>query len=105
MTPQPSSRPAPYAAVAGLLDRLAELLQEARENRGLSLRSAAEQIGYSRSTLGRIEAGEVCRVDIAVAVLRWLGTPAPSGANRPQPVQTPVDVAASAVNRTDTEEA
>ena len=71
-----TARRAPYAAVAGLLDRLPELLREAREDRELSLRTAAEQIGYSRSTLGRIEAGECFRVDIAVAVLRWLGTPA-----------------------------
>jgi DNA-binding XRE family transcriptional regulator len=100
-----TARPASYAALAGVLDRLPDLLREAREDRELSLRSAAEQIGYSRSTLGRIEAGEVCRVDIAVAVLRWLGTPAPSDAHCPQPVQTPVDGTASAVNRTDTKEA
>ena len=72
-----TARPAPYAAVAGLLVDLPTLLREAREDRELSLRSAAEQIGYSRSTLGRIEAGEVVRVDIAAAVLRWLGTPGP----------------------------
>ena len=72
-----TTRSAPYAAVAGLLDRLPVLLLEAREDRGLSLRAAAAQIGYSRSTLGRIEAGEVVRVDIAAAVLRWLGTPGP----------------------------
>ncbi|MEU7831330.1 helix-turn-helix transcriptional regulator [Nonomuraea sp. NPDC049129] len=89
--------------MAGLLVDLPTLLREAREDRELSLRSAAEQIGYSRSTLGRIEAGECFRVDIAVAVLRWLGTPAPSGANRPQPVRMPVDGTASAVNRTDME--
>ena len=99
-----TARPAPYAALAGLLVDLPTLLREAREDRELSLRSAAEQIGYSRSTLGRIEAGEGFRVDIAVAVLRWLGTPGPSGAHRPQPVQMPGDGGASAVNRTDTKE-
>ena len=79
MTPQGSARPAPYAALAGVLVDLPTLLREAREDRELSLRTAAGQIGYSRSTLGRIEAGEVCRVDIAAAVLRWLGTPGPAG--------------------------
>lgn len=72
-----TARPVPYAALAGVLDRLPVLLLETREDRGLSLRAAAQQIGYSRSTLGRIEAGEGFRVDIAAAVLRWLGTPGP----------------------------
>lgn len=38
--------------------RLAQLLREAREERGLSLRRLAERVGMHHATLGRIEAGE-----------------------------------------------
>lgn len=38
--------------------RLAQMLREAREERGLSLRRLAERVGMHHATLGRIEAGE-----------------------------------------------
>lgn len=72
-----TARPAPYAAAAGLLDRLPVLLREAREERGLTQQAAAEQIGTSKGTVGHIEVGGGCRVSSAVLVLRWLGTPGP----------------------------
>ncbi|MFG1963147.1 helix-turn-helix domain-containing protein [Nonomuraea sp. NPDC049028] len=97
-----TARPAPYAALAGLLVDLPRLLRRAREARGLTQRAAAEQIGCSKGTVNHIEMGRGCHVSSVVLVLRWLGTPGPSGAHRPQPVQTPVDVTASAVNRTET---
>ena len=78
MTPQAPARPAPYAAVAGLLDRLPVLLREEREDRGLTQQAAAEQIGTSKGTVNHIEMGRGCRTSSAVLVLRWLGTPGPT---------------------------
>ena len=73
-----TARPAPYAAVAGLLVDLPTLLRRAREDRSLTQQAAAEQIGTSKGTLSHIEMGRGCRTSSAVLVLRWLGTPGPT---------------------------
>lgn len=69
-----SERLSSYTELAEVLDVLPILLREARRARGLRMQDVAEQVGVAASTVCRIEAGEGCRLDSAVAVLRWLDT-------------------------------
>lgn len=73
MTPGGSGELASYAELAGVLAALPLLLREARRQRRLSVRAAAEEINCSFSTISRIEAGNDCALSNAAAVLRWLG--------------------------------
>lgn len=65
---------ASYAELADILALLPVLLREARRSRHLTMQQAADQMSISAATVCRIEAGENCRSDIAVTVLRWLDT-------------------------------
>lgn len=72
-----NDQPTPYAELADVTTNLPLLLREARRARGLSMRTAADQLGMSFSTVQRIEIGQDCVLSNAVAVLRWLDqTPA-----------------------------
>ena len=52
------------------------MVREERLRRGLSLRDAAEQIGYSFADLHRFENGKKdVRVSTAMAMLRWADGP------------------------------
>lgn len=73
----PNTMGTSYNELADLLTSLPLLLREARRQRRLSQRAAAEQLGCSFSTVSRIEAGEDCALSNAVAVLKWIaGQPA-----------------------------
>lgn len=61
-----------YTELARVLGSLPLLVREARRARGLSLRSAAKEIGCSFNTLTRIESGEDCVLSNALLVLAWL---------------------------------
>lgn len=52
---------------------LSELLQNKRNQKGLSLREAAEEIRISAPTLQRLEAGEVPKTSTLLLVCHWLG--------------------------------
>lgn len=67
-----AERPTPYTELADVIAALPLLVREARRARGLSLRSAAAEIGIGFATVTRIEQGEDCVLSSAVAVLRWL---------------------------------
>lgn len=71
--PRTSNPAAPtgYDEVIGVLESLPVIVREARRRKGLSLRSAAEEIGVSFSTMSRIEAGHGCVLESAIAVLWW----------------------------------
>lgn len=73
-----SERLSPYSELADVLDVLPILLREARRARGLRMQDVAAQMRVSTSTICRVENGEGCRLDSAVAVLRWLDTHAPA---------------------------
>lgn len=53
--------------------RLEEILKERMEMEGLSLRSAAEKIGTSHSTVARAVNGETLDVDSMKKICDWLG--------------------------------
>ncbi|MEU8151726.1 helix-turn-helix domain-containing protein [Nonomuraea sp. NPDC048901] len=101
-----NDQPTPYPELAEVLTSLPILVREMRRARGLSQRAAAEQIGVSFSTVSRLENGEDLVMSNASRVLCWLDSRSglPDRPNSPQPVQTPGDGGASAVNRTDTKE-
>lgn len=68
-----SARLPSYGEVASLVERLPDLVRDARRARGLTLRDVSAQCGVDHSTISRIEdrrgaalAGNV------VALLRWL---------------------------------
>ncbi|SEF34344.1 Helix-turn-helix domain-containing protein [Amycolatopsis pretoriensis] len=61
-----------HTVVADVLESLPHALREIRERRGMSIRSAAKEIGINFATVSRIEAGRDHRVDNVIAVLRWL---------------------------------
>lgn len=73
--PQPTGDLTSYAELSELIGYLPLLMREARRQRRLSQRAAAEQIGCSFSTVSRMEGGEDCALSNAVAVLRWLDGP------------------------------
>ena len=65
----------PYAELAGILDRLGQLVADARRARGLSLRIAARQVGIHYTRMHGIERGEQKPSHATtVALLRWLDT-------------------------------
>ena len=68
-----AERPTSYAELAALLDSLPLLIAETRRRKGLSIRSAAKEIGCSFSTVLRIEAGEDYNSRITPKLLRWIG--------------------------------
>lgn len=71
-----------YAELVDVLEVLPVLLREGRRSRRLSVRAAAVQIGFSFSTVSRIEEGQDCALSNAVAVLRWLDRAVPAAAER-----------------------
>jgi transcriptional regulator with XRE-family HTH domain len=58
------------------IEDLAALVRTHRENRGLSLRSAADESGISFNTLARIEKGHVPDLETFRRVADWIGIPA-----------------------------
>lgn len=71
-----SDYPTPYPELAEVLASLPLLVREARRARRLSQRAAAEQMGVSFSTISRAERGADLILSHAVAMVRWLDTPA-----------------------------
>lgn len=67
-----SGRPTSYAELADVIGALPLLCREARRARGLSLRTAAEQMGLSFATISRFEAGKGAELKTALTVIRWL---------------------------------
>lgn len=63
-----------YGHVATVIDELPALVLRVRQERGLSYRQAASEIGIAHSGLYQIERGERYRSDVLLAVLRWLDT-------------------------------
>jgi transcriptional regulator with XRE-family HTH domain len=55
------------------MNTLSVLLKEARKERGLSYRQAAEQVGTSRTTIQRIEEGEPVDVETLIKICNWIG--------------------------------
>lgn len=72
--PEPSGL-STYTELAGVLAAVPLLLREARRQRQVSAREAAEQLGMSFPTVARIERGEDCMLSNVVKVLRWLDQP------------------------------
>jgi predicted transcriptional regulator len=63
-----------YGTTLGILDALPISVRRKRNEEGLSLRAAAEQIGISWTTLRSVEESlHHTRVDVIRAVLEWLG--------------------------------
>lgn len=70
-----------YRVVIDALDWLPDLVREERLRRGLSLRTAAAEIGYTYADLCRFENGaKDVRASTAVAMLRWLDADPEDGA-------------------------
>lgn len=65
----------PYADAIATIEELPTMLRIVRRLRGISLRTAAEEIGISFSTVDRIERGEECYLSAALACLRWVDRP------------------------------
>ena len=65
-------KPPTYQEIAVVLDRLPIVVQERRRALGISIRSAAKQIGISHSTLVRLEKGEDTYSRALMPVLRWV---------------------------------
>lgn len=61
-----------YSELAEVLHHLPLLLREARRQRRLSLRKAADQIGCAMTTVLRFEEGQDCNLSNAVKILHWL---------------------------------
>jgi len=61
-----------YTDIARQLERLPDLVRDARRARQLSLRVAAEQAGLSFTTLSRVENGGDCSLANAMLILLWL---------------------------------
>ena len=55
------------------LELVSELLQNKRDQKGLSLREAAAEIGVSAPTLQRLEAGQVPTSATLMRLAQWLG--------------------------------
>lgn len=55
-----------------VLDKLPQLSKSVRERRGISLATAAAEIGIVKITLRRMELGEHIRPDLASKVMVWL---------------------------------
>ncbi len=65
-----------HRATLDTLEFLPAVMREERLRRGLSLRDAAKQIGYSFADLHRFENGKKdVRVSTAMAMLRWVDGP------------------------------
>lgn len=70
-----------YWAMIDALEWLPALVREERLRRGLSLRTAAAEIGYTYADLCRFENGSKdVRASTAVAMLRWLDATVEDGA-------------------------
>lgn len=63
----------PYTDAADLIGRLPNLCQTVREERGLTVKQAAAQIGIGDTTLASFEAGSNCTKSTLLAVIGWLG--------------------------------
>lgn len=61
-----------YAELAAVLESMPLICRETRRIRRLSLRSAADKMGVSFSTIGRFENGEDARYETFIAVMKWL---------------------------------
>lgn len=62
-----------HPAMGALLEQVPNALRTRREIRGLSLRSAAAEIGINYNTMRRIESGHDYNVSNLRAVVSWLG--------------------------------
>lgn len=67
--------PTGYDELISVLDSLPLLVRETRRRRGLSLRAAAPLVGVESTTIHRCEQGDNLRLNNAVALLRWVGSP------------------------------
>jgi DNA-binding XRE family transcriptional regulator len=65
--------PTSYAELLSVLDALPILLRENRRRTGMSLRSAAREIGVSFATISRLEDGNDASLTNAMKVIAWLG--------------------------------
>lgn len=65
-----------YGHMATVIDELPAMVLRVRQERGLSYRQAAAEIGIAHSGLYQLEHGERYRSDVLLAVLRWLSAPA-----------------------------
>lgn len=82
----------PYSELAEVIATLPILLREARRARGLSQRAAARELGFTFSTVSRLEAGHDIVLSHAVAVLHWLDTrPSTDGGRTPTPATEETD--------------
>lgn len=68
-----STAPTSYDDLAQLLAMLPVLVRERRRYRGISLRTAAAEMGVAPSTAYRLEYGDDCTRSTCVAALEWLG--------------------------------
>lgn len=74
-----SDRRPSFGELAGILDRLPQLVSDARRAYQLTLAAAGSQIGVNASTLMRVEHGGDCSLKNAILIVRWLDR---SGADR-----------------------
>lgn len=68
-----SAAPTPYTELADVLTNLPMLCREKRRRRGLSMRTAAKEIGIGFTTVHRFENGGGAHSDNVAAILRWIG--------------------------------
>lgn len=66
--------PASYDELLAILDNLPLLVLEKRRRRQLPLRAAAAEAGLSFTAVYRFEKGEGCKLETALALLRWVAT-------------------------------
>lgn len=71
--------------------KLAELLQDHRFTRRLTLRQLAAQIGVSAATISRLEAGRGCDGTTMARLLTWLLAPTSASAEAPAQDSLPLE--------------
>lgn len=64
-----------YRAAADALRTLGPAVKARRQLFDLSLRSAAKEAGVGFNTISRVEHGESCTSDSAIALMLWLAAP------------------------------
>lgn len=62
----------PHAAAASVIDRLPQDVRTRRRRKGLSLRTAATQMGLSYHAVWILERGHDCKMSTVLAALDWL---------------------------------
>lgn len=63
----------PHIKAAAVIQALPLTVTAVREQRGLSIRAAAREIGIGYTTLIAAEQGEHIRSDTVVKILNWIG--------------------------------